>query len=73
MRSRDVRRARGGDKEDQGGDVLEAMDPLLMLGSLAASIDLESSLDTGVENILVSGYTVRGSHVVNGSSRLPSR
>ena len=63
----------GGDKEDQGSDVLEAMDPLLMLGSLAAGIDLESSLDAGAENVLVSGHTVRGGHAVDGSSRLPSR
>ena len=48
------------------------MDPLLMLGLLAAGIDLESSLDAGAENVLVSGHTVRGGHVVDGSSRLPS-
>lgn len=69
-----------GDQEQNRGDVLEAVDPLLTFGSLTTNIEHtvgqvandESSLgdtgglDTGAEHILVIGHVVRLSDPVNG-------
>lgn len=69
---------RDGDKEQNGGDVLKAMDPLLTLGTLTTDVEHavgkiandEGSLgdtgrlDTGAENILVVGNVVRLSNAV---------
>lgn len=69
-----------GDQEQDGGDILEAVNPLLSLGSLATNVehavgqiaDDESglgdtgSLNTGAEDILVSGEVVGLGDAVNG-------
>lgn len=68
-----------GDQEENGGDVLEAVNPLLTLGSLATDVEHAvgqiandegglgdtGSLDTRAENILVSGEVVGLSNAVN--------
>ena len=70
---------RDGDQEENGGDVLEAVDPLLSLRSLTTDIEHTvgevadderglsdtSCLDTRSKNILVVGDVVRGGDAVN--------
>jgi hypothetical protein len=68
-----------GDEEENGGDVLEAVDPLLTLRSLTSNIEHAvgkvtndecglgdtSCLDTGSENVLVVGNVVGSGDAVN--------
>jgi len=69
-----------GDEEENGGDVLEAMDPLLSLGTLATDVkhaiceiaDDECSLgdtgglDTRAQDVLVVGNIVWSRNAVDG-------
>jgi hypothetical protein len=71
---------RDGNKEKNGGDVLEAVNPLFPLGSLAADIEHAvgevandkgrfgdtSSLDTGTEDVLVIGGVVGSGNALDG-------
>jgi hypothetical protein len=69
-----------GDEEQNGGDILEAVNPLLTLGSLATDVEHAvcevtnnecglgdtGGLDTRTENILVGGEVVGLSNALNG-------
>ena len=69
-----------GDQEENGGDILEAVNPLLTLGSLTTDVEHTvgqiannegglgdtGGLDTGAEHILVSGEVVGLGNTVNG-------
>lgn len=69
-----------GDKEQNGSDVLEAVDPFLALGSLTTNVEHAvcevtndecglgdtGSLDTGTEDILVGGEVVGLGNALNG-------
>ena len=69
-----------GDQEEDGGDVLEAVNPLLSLGSLTTDVEHAvcqvaddecglgdtGGLDTGTEDILVGGEVVGLGDAVNG-------
>lgn len=68
-----------GDQEEDGGDILEAVNPLLSLGTLTTDIEHAvgqvandesclsdtSRLDTGAEDILVSGEVIALADAVN--------
>lgn len=69
-----------GDEEQNGGDVLEAVNPLLALGSLTTNVEHAvcevtnnecgfgdtGGLDTGTEDILVGGEVVGLGNALNG-------
>ena len=71
---------RNSDQEEDSGDVLEAMDPLLPLRTLATDVEHAirevsddksglrdtSSLHTRTENILVVGQVIRGGDTIDG-------